>query len=964
MVKIVKIAGHDWYLGQGSQSVAISKLSSCDMVLAMHHRKHGRGWTAMNANETLDAIATNNYLYEVILDRRRKVYFDIDSERDCLQECVDAILEVMPDAEINVSGSEPIPNSVVKKYSYHICVSNYHLNNLNETAGLKGWTKLKSSLGFDWKVYTSNRQMKFINQSKLDGRVQSYISGSRDLRDHVISAFIKKDSRDAYDLFEEFVDYDEPVIFNKLPQKKMVLGFDKNVALLTNEDIINIIPRDVNHRVTFTVALFMAKSGCTFEEFWNWTHSKGNTKDRFVKWRDTHWPMVMEITKNGDNRVTRETIIRILERFYPYIRKEYITRVYLEYSKLPLDVDTREEYVPLDCFTDRYVDYLVYPMGAGKTMSVTNYVNTRIESSIFLNCRISLAQNIIGRLSEKFIKYDDVPALKDLLVKFDPAYKNLNARGTIMIKQKAIPLCDYLVTTPNSLHYIGDRNYDIVVIDEFEMYQRNWTAMDIHKEHYSENWKTSIRLLKNAKKVIIMDALPSYNTILFLDRIGINRDHVSVIGSSFQYPKLDVRFIKDVKSPQSNVETFLKYLLKDLVDGKKVYLFWPYKTPKGIYNFDMDEVRPKLNRLSVTEIAMLLDRHLRLYNKGRDPLKYLIYNSDTMNDSGLKSGLKDVNVAWKDIDLVITNQAITIGVNFDLPDVFDCVYIGKSSFVSPREIIQTSRRVRHLKEQKIYITNLGGMPTKSLIIDRYPKDLDYLGETIMDVNRELLANNDVILRWMFEKANMPVMLTSEDRVVLTELHDEFIKCDVSYCYENIDDIEMFEEYERLIISGAASTDDVLKLTKWKFKRLFRSDTDDSILSTLWNSRSLVHQLNKFQENVDDFIHTVFEYIGCDIGDEFPTDVKLTPDQRTSIIKRMSFNRINPDKSSSMYILAEYINGYFNYPVYSYIRESNKWRFNDNFLYLSSLWLNNKKVKRIDDDGDPVTTSPNVDECLI
>ena len=93
-----------------------------------------------------------------------------------------------PGAVMAISGSK-----TESKHSYHIVLTNYKIDNEEQREVLKWIVKEKlhpMNDAFDWKVYTSNRCMKCVNQSKHnDNRIQEIIENN-DLQSHLISAFI------------------------------------------------------------------------------------------------------------------------------------------------------------------------------------------------------------------------------------------------------------------------------------------------------------------------------------------------------------------------------------------------------------------------------------------------------------------------------------------------------------------------------------------------------------------------------------------------------------------------------------------------------------------------------------------------------------------------------------------------------------------------------------------------------
>ena len=62
-----------------------------------------------------------------------------------------------------------------EKTSYHIILNSYLIKNEKDRDYIKNIVKYLNETyddSFDWKVYNKNRNMKAVNQSKGDGRIQ------------------------------------------------------------------------------------------------------------------------------------------------------------------------------------------------------------------------------------------------------------------------------------------------------------------------------------------------------------------------------------------------------------------------------------------------------------------------------------------------------------------------------------------------------------------------------------------------------------------------------------------------------------------------------------------------------------------------------------------------------------------------------------------------------------------------
>ena len=126
----------------------------------------------MTPTKFINLLTKNNGIYEVITKFPHKLYFDIDhhssSDENFLPRVKELITEYFPNIELAISGS-----ITPDKTSYHIIAQNYVIHDDKERTQIKMAVKSLQAKcdAFDWKVYTKNRNMKCINQSKDDGRV-------------------------------------------------------------------------------------------------------------------------------------------------------------------------------------------------------------------------------------------------------------------------------------------------------------------------------------------------------------------------------------------------------------------------------------------------------------------------------------------------------------------------------------------------------------------------------------------------------------------------------------------------------------------------------------------------------------------------------------------------------------------------------------------------------------------------
>ena len=295
-----------------------------DMAFNIISKKQGRMWGSCDNDTALKLIEKNIGINEILHKFPMKVYFDIDKTNDLkpddLTTYKNIILKHIPDATMAISGSE-----TETKHSYHITLTNYIFQNEQERDNFKLFVKTvlyNEDNGFDSAVYTKNRNMKCINQSKPGcTRIQKIIEDD-DIKNHLITSFIN-DNCKSVKLPENIINVSEQKTKEKrkvdiMSLPKIDLG-DIRKTDLTKDDLydpinlLNLLPisKDFDHTYTWMVARFCFYNELTFDDFYNWYKVKNHSQTHYDKWKH-HWSVL------GDHPPVRKGhIMLVLEKYYP-----------------------------------------------------------------------------------------------------------------------------------------------------------------------------------------------------------------------------------------------------------------------------------------------------------------------------------------------------------------------------------------------------------------------------------------------------------------------------------------------------------------------------------------------------------------------------------------------------------------------------------------------------------------------
>ena len=258
----------------GAQDSVLESIADNEVCIHIQNKRNGKLWGATTENHLLTIINTNIGAYEVIIKYPHKAYFYIDCVNGSKLDTFKSIILVhIPDAKLSISGSE---TSI--KNSYHITVNNYTINNIIERENFKHFVVALHAInnGFDIKVYTNNRNMKIINQSKPDDeRIQKIIEDD-EAKNHLITCFINNGCKSVSSFVNQYIK--EKSKKNKRVNLLSLPNVEVNIEDADTNDLKNpltllkLLPinKEFDHKYTFMVARFCYKNGINFNNFFNW----------------------------------------------------------------------------------------------------------------------------------------------------------------------------------------------------------------------------------------------------------------------------------------------------------------------------------------------------------------------------------------------------------------------------------------------------------------------------------------------------------------------------------------------------------------------------------------------------------------------------------------------------------------------------------------------------------------------
>ncbi len=858
--------------------------------------KFGRLWTIIYRKDLPLLIAKNRNMYEVIgKDTPRRVYFDIDGhEEDILTKAKDEIKKVFgDDVMMAISGSVGEKKGQ-QYYSYHIVLPQIYFNNLDEMVNcdFKKWIKQFSDKMdggiFDASVYTKNRNMKCLHQTKeRDPRVQEIIEDDVE-EHHVIQLgfFNKEGMIDGTTITYPVTETEEQETKKskqKKDKKEGVKGSTSKIDMLhitkikktppprlhiwrsSHKDLLNAIPNLENNQLGLLIHLcvmgWYKSEGGTWKEFQAWEATYDGKDKEYMdaqRWED------VDVRKVWG----RHKIWNLLERFYGKIadytitdfKKEFITDDDEGVTLIPSTKLIAGKYLPLDYITSitrntKYIN-INTQMGSGKTEVAIRYVEQQEDnpSVLWITNRQSMANNLMNRLDGLGFKHykDDCDDRKS--------------------KTEQRSSWDRIVCELESINTL-DREYDIVIADEVESVFNCFltkTCFQDKQEVYDKCYMTFEYVFRKAKKVFVMDAFLHHRTPTYFRLLDPKAKQITL--------RKEKDVIEKVCKGSENFYDWLKKIVADLKAGKKLYIFYPYKTARGsAYKIPIDMFSAMLTRMAGL-------------NEGD-----VLYYCSGGNQKAKKEQLKNVSKYWSECKAVVTNSSITVGVNYEKKD-FDKIYLGYDDMISPRDLIQTSFRIRTTKEAVIeyihfpnmfkIICNKQKTPFIPPTISKPTLGMDLMEEMMMEGDvrpfkhlRDFLiaefdAKQKEILMYYFTQTGYDVKdiikkqaQTPQEEVekdpFLTEMKiaKKGVESEMKPDYSKIEDItsDKMEELKQKIFNSEATGEEQAQVEKFLNQKFWiggDAPSDGELLS--WDSPNLRRGMRLVWEN-DEVMSMVIKY---------------------------------------------------------------------------------------------------------
>jgi len=842
--------------------------------------KHDRHYFQLvREDDIIQLLQADNFnICEVLTSYPKRVYFDIDDDDASinLKELKKVIKKYfgLGKEEYTIAGYEE-----KDKHSYHIVVKDYFIRNADELDKMKQLVKYVKSKGgicskFDDLVYTKNRQMKCIYQSKQDKHIAKPMTKDS-LEFFFINSFIPEEYLSYFNNFE--IPFETTASLNTIIKAEPIATYTKALPKEVSEKdlynaryLLSLTPseHDQPHSHRWKVGLFCYFNGIPEDEFLQWFH-KSNPSEQRAKKVKKFWEA---FGKCEEYAISLPSFKRYLSQWYPELLEKnpstdkFINTFNLEKdNKVKMIKRIKDKYYNVN----KKVIIFNIGMGGGKTTTCLDYLKKSNDSFVWLAPRQTLVLNTSHRMKEEFnIKH--------------VSHLDVGRDKSKLCKAEKLLICN------QSLHYLDDsQKFKTVVIDEIETVLLSWVDEETHKKNMKTNFKRFCYLLQNAKKIILLDAFTTLKTINFLKSLGISKKDI-IIYSSKHKP------VEKIIKLNTDFMDLLKKIVDDVFNKRKCYIFYPYKNATEKTHYGIREFDQKIK-------SMVKQRYMEQCKTDTEKLK-LLQGPDVCNsllyfaESKEKNNLGNINQLWADVDYIITTSSITVGVNYEGRD-YDKVYlIVSGSTNNPRDVIQSSMRIRYPNSNEL---NVLFFDIKSKEFKEFPKyyleDTDPIYNSLtLDILHEIQAEFVNSFFRFCELTNykepdeyLETLLKKKKKFI----NDMFVsRMLMDYkSVKKVGDMTVVE-YEEKVYNRTASLEDRMIVERFYFDSSFKN-LDDDDRAYIWNTNSKQF----FKGITSPFIKKILDDNNVShLTDLKPNKIAVNPDTITYIKKHFSTEKTKPD----------------------------------------------------------------------
>lgn len=868
----------------------INQRKNKEIVIAEDINQYGsKFFKIVKYDDINELLKYDKNSYETIVAKIPvKLYFDYefinDNPINTLKKHIQSVIKIIK-KELNKEVKEPIIlyggyKEDKKEHSFHViyedCIfeNNKHLKLFISILINKEKIFYKNIKGiskplYDICVYSNNRFMRMVNQSKMCQNRRLELKEHIELNRTLIGIY---DGSSGYIKIEE-EEYIKKTKSKHKAQLKDVVGYNKNIfhnnffnglvgipkkknrklkILKDINEVLDYIPNDINNKQKyfqwFLIGCLCNKFGIKKEKFRAWTGEEIK-----IKYEDIEIEIVNNI-QNDNFLITIANLyyevvdIRNIDEFYTTIKPDitYVNKFVKPLIKY--DTGSITDYLNVDDNIINYNDiekrktnttFIVKSgLGTGKTYQIISNINSgKYKSCIILTPRITFAENLVKELNRK--------TDKDFCL-----YRNLHDNDDFVN-------CDWLVIQQESLYKIIEnetsfiKKYELVAIDEVESIQTQMTSDMTNKNNMLDNINVFRHILVNSKVNILCDGFITNRTIKMCEDLNI--EYKFIENTYINDGKIAIQLFKDENISLENITKFLE----SEVIGKNKKIYCVITKRKYVENFN-------------TKMFEKVGKRCKIYH-------------GNLTDTEKK--INDVNKEWVEYDLIITTTTISVGIDFTA-NHFDYGFVyGDFRCGLVRDSFQALFRVRKIRkiyycynvvitsQKKITMMNFINNNNKTIAMTK-----KYLETYKPILNKSNIISIDIKLRFFDDFSRRILMFNLMEEAINRRLYSfifqHYLKIcgykteepilkqktckenfNKSYKYDEYEDLskEEFTRLQKLKNNGNLKEEQKIQVSKHIFKELFNEEIlakeiiDDVFSNYINDYKTLTNFYNEFNK---------------------------------------------------------------------------------------------------------------------
>jgi len=588
-------------------------------IIVHSNYKGKRIWAVMKKSKFITMLSKNRVLFETLYeDYPRRLYIDIDGKSEaCLSETKTILRKIYgQDVKMSISGSQGIKYGK-PFWSYHIILPDIIFKDLQEMKDSKFINWLEAETNnincIDTVVYKRYQQMKGFNQGKdiKTKRIQNIIENPNE-EEHIIQVFNKEPNAMKYaSKYLQYIKFEIKKINLTAHKKGKKCGIKtftlKHIKPFSDDVkkpnidfelddafyILKCIPNPIGdnklgRRIMYCLLNWFAGEGGSFKQWQEWEEPHMRTTPQ----TEADFNKAIPNKKEKRKRWGRLKVQHLLEQFYgniPNKRFELFKKQFIKNK----DANTmvKQMYIEDKHINNNKYQLMKLGMGAGKTYRVIEWLikekkkNPNIRVCWITN-RITMALNLMGRLngnneSKYNLEFDNYKTIGEDTGLTGIARSNYRRNQIkehvkcLVIELESLHLCSGRKNDYNTMYDEPSASYDILIVDEIESVFNAFRSDATHNANYEKNYLTFERLMKESKKVFLMDAYLHYRTMNYVKALEPCKQ-INLICREEKYDKIH----KTINTHQG-FYTWYNYLKDDINEGKKLYVFYPFKTGRG-----------------------------------------------------------------------------------------------------------------------------------------------------------------------------------------------------------------------------------------------------------------------------------------------------------------------------------------------------------------------------------------------